>query len=253
MNLDVDSTKLIIISGTTCVGTAAMFVARKIYQKRTRIKKLKRAVTNDLQLWDSLMSMETSEYLTNIEEMLSAFQRQTLEMSRERLRIIILTRQKQLVAEEKASKGELKETLNLMGSMMTEVKSFITENLINTEHRSLKKRTPYFNEIAIQIERVSAEPEVLLTESYDESTISFDEVHDLFTILVDSTSTPRVLRTEARRLKGELEEIWNKLRKSKNRYKHAVSDIEQWIEFAEENSDLIAEVLDTTNEWWPES
>ena len=196
--------------------------------------------------------MDTADFLTNLDEMLGAFQMSTLALSREKLRVIMLTRQRQLADELEVSKGEVDLKLEEMGSLMNEVRCFIMSNLIKAEHKSLKKLTPYFNEIAMQLKRVSAEPEVLLTESTDGSILSFEEVRDLFTILIESTGTPRTLRAQARSLKDELEDSWHKLRKSKSHYKHTLTDVNEWKEFFEENSNVITEILDK-REWWPES
>ena len=251
-DFDIDETRLFIITGATIATTVGIFVVHKIAKKGTTIRKLRRLATSDVELWETLKAKDTAEFLTTLDEMLCAYQMHNLAISREKLRVIMLTRQKQLAAEVEVSKMELEEKLKVIGGLMAEVKRFITMNLIKAEHKSLKKLTPYFNEMATHLERVSAEPELLLTSCSDGYSLAFDEIRDLFTILVDSAGTPRTLKNEAKGLKDELEDSWHKLRKSNNHYKRALADIDKWKDFFEENSDLITEVLDKS-EWWSES
>lgn len=250
-NLDIDKTKFCIITGTTFGVTAGIFFVRKISQNRTRKKKLRRSATNDLQLWESLINMDTGEFLTTFSEYLIAFSMGNLAMSRERLKVIAVTKQKQLRAKVDSCKKDLEEQLVLMGSVIYKVKHFIMDNLVNAEHRSLSKIKDFFEKFAQQLDKVSDDPNILLDERKEES-LSYAEIYDLLTIVIFSSATKRTLRAEARRLRDELETSWDDLRKSKSSYNHAIADVRKWMEFAEENSELIAEVLDV-DEWWPES
>lgn len=251
-DFNVDESKLLIITGaSTCVITTGILVVRKLTKKRITKRKLRRSATSDVELWETLKQMDTAEFLTTLDEMLCAYQMRNLAISREKLRVIMLTRQKQLADELKDSKDKVDSKLEKMGGLLKRVRSFITENLLKADHKSLNRLKDYFDEIAKLLVKVSAEPELLLNECTDESTLSFDDIRDLFTILV-SAGTSRNLKSEAKGLKDELEDSWHELRKSKSSYKHALADIDEWNEFFEENSDLITEILDK-REWWPES
>jgi hypothetical protein len=246
-----DSKFFIVVGAVTCVATAGVFYVRKVVKKRTTKRKIRRSATFDVDQWEELELMNISEFLKTLKGMIDAYQKGDLTMSRERLRGIALHRKTQLSAEKAESKAEVTIRLEEMGSLLNEVNLFIMVNLIQTDHKSLNKLKYFFIEIATQIVSVMTEPERLLENS--DSTLSFEEIDDLFTVLVNSSSTKRVLRAEAKRLKEELEVSWDKLRKSNNDYKSSLKAIEQWKTFFAENMGPIAEILEKGDKWWPES
>lgn len=246
-----DSRFFVVVGAATCAATAGILYVRKVVKKRTTKRKIRRSATFDMDQWKNLELINLSEFLSTLNEMITAYKADDLAMSRERLRAIALTRKKQIIAEGTESKDEVKKRLEEMGSLLNEVNLFIMVNLIQTDHKRLKRLKSFFIELATQIVSIQAEPERLLENS--DSFGAFEEICDLFTVLVDSRSTKSTLRTEAKRLRDELEASWNKLRESNNNYQSYLKNVQKWITYFTENSDSIAEILDKGDKWWPES
>jgi len=252
-----------ILWGTVLLGMAfsfaisvGLFFFISFLKKKMMMKELKNEAILESSVSNLLMSLSTGDFLNKLLEFMHAFLKGELAMTIERLKHYVEIRRDFLRKAFKANLLDIANQERLLGEGLKAISIFIMSNFVEKSPRRkrLKKMRPRFESVAIKLERAMLNPKAFFNGG-GATELSYEEVRELLTTVLASAGANKALRMEAQKLLDELWKNWQKYLELGARKAQLDDEVKLWKNFAEENSDIIIEVLGKYTfcyEGWPE-
>ncbi len=226
--------------------SVSMFYVCSLHRRKKSLNVLHHTIVQNSKVYELLMGLSTSDFLTRLYEFLGAFIHGQLTMSREWLTKIVGIRRDRLRSDVGAVSTDIIIKQKQIGKCLANLARFITVSIIKAKpsRKRIKKLSPRFRDAVDKLMYYSSHPRKFFKKDSSTGEIPFEEISELLTTVLTWAGAKRPLRMEAKRLIAEIEKNRQDLLILEAKLDKLENEVKEWKKFAEKNRELIDEVLD---------